>query len=298
MTESKLAVCSWGIYTDQFANAADLTATVQAQSDAPVRSNSADTDHAVTTDPDLDSALQGLDSISQYAFRALHDAQPDRDTAMLKRAGLLLLSTWGPMDNTVSFLDSMLEAQGRYASPRHFTRSVYSTVASHAAIYFGIHGPCETLTHGQWPVCALLDRAADLLASHRVDHVIACWADQASKIAKDLCRRGVTALHRHEFSRFTSDETGYGSVAVVLKRPEEATASQVILEIPNTNTADPCSDASLDIHSFPTDRAVRLAASIATAKLGSGKSPICFTETDPRGQSRIVRLTPKSRHAQ
>ena len=294
MTVSKLAVCGWGIYSDQFANAATLTATVKAQSGIPDSFNSACADGAQTTDPDLDSALQGLDNINQYAFRALHDALSNLDSALLNRAGLLLLTTWGPVDNTVSFLDSMLEAQGRYASPRHFTRSVYSTVASHAAIYFGIHGPCETLTHGQWPVCTVLDRAADLLASHRVDHVIACWADQSSKIVEGLCRRGVLALDRHELSRFTSGETGYGSMALVLKRSEEATPSDVILEIPDTNTDGlfPC--VTLNIHSFPTDGAVHLAAAIAAARIGSGKLPICFTETDPRGHARMVRVASNS----
>ena len=294
MTVLKLAVCSWGIYSDQFANAAALTATVKAQSGIPVSFNSARADGVQTTDPDLDSTLQGLDHINQYAFRALHDAVPDRNSVVLNRAGLLLLTTWGPVDNTVSFLDSMLEAQGRYTSPRHFTRSVYSTVASHVAIYFGIHGPCETLTHGQWPICGVLDRAADLLASRRVDHVIACWADQSSKIVEDLCRRGVMALDRHELSRFTSGETGYGSVALVLKRPEEATSSDVILERQNTDTAGHCTHVTLNIHSFPTDGAVHLAAAIAAAGIGSGKLPICFTETDPRGRARTVRLTPKS----
>ncbi len=296
MTVSKLAVYSWGVYTDQFANAAALTAAVKAQSGVPVSLNCAVADSAQTTDPDLDSALQGLDSINQYAFRAFQDALAGRDRAMLNRAALLLLSTWGPMDNTISFLDSMLEAQGRYASPRHFTRSVYSTVASHAAIYFNIHGPCETLTHGQWPVCSVLDRAADLLASRRVDHVIACWADQSSKIAEDLCRRGVTALHRPEFSRFTSDQTGYGAVALVLKRHQDATPSDVLLELPDTNTGGASASPTLNIHSFPTDGAVHLAAAIAAANPVSGKSPMCFTETDPRGQSRIVHVTPKQRH--
>lgn len=294
MTGAKLAVCRWGIYSDQFANAATLCASVKAQLNAPVRLNSPYAHSPPTTDPALDSALPGLDSINQYAFRALHDALADRDSAMLNRAGLLLLSTWGPMDSTASFLDSMLEAQGRFASPRLFTRSVYSTVASHAAIYFGIHGPCETLTHGMWPICSVLDRAADMLASRRVDHVIACWADQSSKIAEDLCRRGVAALNRHEFARFTSDETGYGSVALVLKRPEEASLSDVLLEMLDTNTAGLSASVKLNIHNFPTDGAVHLAVALAAARIGSGELPIYFTETDPRGRSRFVHVAPQS----
>ena len=290
MNGTKLAVGNWGIYTDQFADAASLIAAVKAQAGIPPGLNCADADRAQMTDPDLETALQGLDNINQYAFRALHDALAGRNSAMLHRAGLLLLSAWGPMDHTASFLDSMLEAQGRYASPRHFTRSVYSTVASHAAIYFGIHGPCETVTHGQWPICSVLDRAADMLASQRVDHVIACWADQSSKIAEDLCRRGATALNRHEFARFTSDEAGYGSVALVLKRPEESRSSDVLLEILDTNTASASAPVTLNIHNFPTDGAVHLAAALAAVRIGAGELPIYFTETDPRGRSRFVRV--------
>lgn len=294
MNVVKMAVCGWGIYSDQFANAAVLTASVQ-----KLMGNTESTACAASTGdrtqslfPDLDSAIHALDEVSQHAFRALHEALSSAETITPDRTALLLLSTWGPMDNTVGFLNSMLDADGRYASPRLFTRSVYSTVASHAAIYFGIHGPCETLAQGQWPICCVLDRAADLLASGHVDYVVACWADQASAVAKDLCRRSVVGLDRKEFSRFTSDETGYGAVAIVLKRIADASSGNILLEIPD-HTAAPAAmtapGAKVKIHSFPTDSAAHLAVAIATAV--AGKSPVQYTETHSRGSARIVRIT-------
>ena len=296
MNVAKMEVCGWGIYSDQFANAADLTTTVQ-----KLMGNSESTERAASTGdrpqslfPDLDSAIHALDEVSQHAFRALHEALSSAETITPDRTALLLLSNWGPMDNTVGFLNSMLDADGRYASPRHFTRSVYSTVASHAAIYFGIHGPCETLAHGQWPICCILDRAADLLASGHVDYVVACWADQASAIAKDLCRRSVVGLDRKEFSRFTCEETGYGAVAIVLKRIADASSGKVLLEIPN-HTAAPAAmmapGTKLKIHSFPTDSAVHLAVAIATAEAAAGIPPVQYTETNSRGSARTVRIT-------
>jgi|GEM_PF-3497513 len=296
MNAAKMVVCGWGIYSDQFANASALTATVQklnGKTDANERAASTSV-RPQSLFPDLDSAIHALDEVSQHAFRALHEALSSAETITPDRTALLLLSTWGPMDNTVGFLDSMLDADGRYASPRHFTRSVYSTVASHAAIYFGIHGPCETLAHGQWPICCILDRAADLLTSGHVDYVVACWADQASAIAKDLCRRSVVGLDRKEFSRFTSDETGYGAVAIVLKRIADASCGKVLLEIPNHSAAPAAMtvpDTKLKIHSFPIDSAVHLAVAIATSEATAGIPPVQYTETSSRGCTRTVRIT-------
>lgn len=306
MNMAKMALCGWGIYSDQFLNAAALAASVhQAMNKSGATGNdlSSSAELAPAPDPELESALHGMDEVSQYAFRALHEAlqgaRQSSGSISLDRTALVLLSNWGPMDNTVSFLDSMLDADGRYASPRHFTRSVYSTVASHAAIYFGIHGPCETLAHGQWPMCGVLDRAADLLASGRVDCVIACWADQASSIAKDLCRRSVQGLKRREFVRFTLAAAGYGAVAVVLRRSADASPADMLMEVPNQTVA-PAAAANapvpqFQIHSFPTDQAVHLAVAIVTAEAAVDQSPIQCVETNARQGTRIVRIMPRPR---
>jgi hypothetical protein len=295
MMAAKMALCGWGIYSDQFTNAGALSQVVKRLiGKADVTISNVLPAHATTSRfPDLELTISALDAVSQYAFRALHEALCNAEAVTPDRTALLLLSAWGPTENTLNFLDSMLEADGRYASPRHFTRSVYSTVASHAAIYFGIHGPCETLAHGQWPVCCVLDRAADLLASGRVDYVVACWADQASAFAKDLCRRSVAGLDRKEFSRFTSDDSGYGAVALVLKRVGDAPSGGLMLDIQNPIAAPAVSslDAKLNIHSFPTDGAVHLAAVIAAAEAADGTPSVLFTESDVRCNKRSVHLT-------
>jgi hypothetical protein len=292
-----LEVVSWGIYSDQFANAAALAAAVQAPGDGnkPVELTSASVPSA--TNADLLAAISGLDAVSQYAFRALHEARHSTTAEplgnALDRIALLLLSTWGAMDNTTGFLDSMWEADGRYASPRLFTRSVYSTVASHAAIHFGIHGPCETLAHGHWPVTSVLDRAADLLNARRVDYVVACWAEQHSDIAKDLCRRCVNGLGRQEYARFTGDQTGYGAVAAILKRVERNPGLVLRLQsgIASDSSASTGSSMSkLNVHPFPSDGAIQLAATFSAAQNGSKPEPVYYTESAPRGQFRTVQV--------
>ncbi len=286
-----LEIVSVGIYSDQFANAAALAAAVQTENEVRRPAVLCAASEPVTASAGLMEAISGLDAVSQYAFRALHEAWHNTIAEPLRNAGdrtaLLLFSTWGAIDNTIGFLDSMLDTDGRYASPRLFTRSVYSTVASHAAIHFGIHGPCETLAHGQWPVNCVLDRAADLLAAERVDYVIACWADQPSVIAKDLCRRGVAGLSRRELMRFTGDQTGYGAAAVILKRVEHKAGLVLRTESTvdhNPSTGPETSAVKLNIHPFPTDGAIHFVASILAAQLSQKCEPVYYTESSTHGR--------------
>lgn len=298
MKLSTLAVVGWGIYSAQFVNSAALAQAVESASSC-TGGSARDIAPSNTTQVNaaLDAAMQGLDDISQHAFRALNEALQHAGAAsrsqLMDNTALVMLSTWGPMDNTVAFLDSMLESNGRYTSPRHFTRSVYSSVASHAAIYFGIHGACETLAHGEWPICAVLDRAADILTAGRVDQVIVCWADQRSAVATDLCRRCVTGLGRKEFSRFTGNEIGYGAVAMVLKRAEDGT--NTILTVGAwENAVRPAKPGpgyfNLNLHAYPTDGAIELLAAIIEATSSPERQTIFYTELSARRRMRKVQI--------
>jgi 3-oxoacyl-(acyl-carrier-protein) synthase len=124
------------------------------------------------------------------------------------------------IDATVAYLESMLEAEGRHASPRHFARSVYSTAASLLAIHFRIHGPCETLAFdsGEDPVAGALAQAWRLIAADRCDRVAVVWAEQGSAIAHDLARLAAEQLHRREYKRYVGRELGWGAAALVVAR--------------------------------------------------------------------------------
>ena len=293
-----LSIRGWGIYSDQFANAAALTDAVRVL----VPSNDAAM-AACRVSPVMESkrvpetALDGLDKVTQYAISALHEAwhsaERNPDKVEADRTALVLLTGWGPMESTLGYLDSMLESGGRYASPRHFTRSVYSSVASHAAIYLGIHGTCETLAHGVWPICSVLDRAADILDSGRADQVLVCWADQHSDVVIDLCRRAVVGLGRVELERFTGGRGGCGGVALVLRRADMNESSNGWLELLPREIQDggvPSFLPGLKIHPYPTDDAVHLAAVIAATQLALSDKPILWTEVGRHQRKRVVRI--------
>jgi 3-oxoacyl-[acyl-carrier-protein] synthase II len=157
------------------------------------------------------------DALSQLGLRAVHQAwtMARMEGFGGERIGLIVESAWGNVDSTVAYLESMLEAEGRYASPRHFSRSVYSSVASVVAIHFGIRGPCETLVFAQRPVGGVLGQAWRLMAAGRCERVVALWVDQGGEVAADLARRAAQGLKRREFERY-AEGVGYGAVAVVL----------------------------------------------------------------------------------
>ncbi len=128
---------------------------------------------------------------------------------------LLFQASWGMIDATAAYLESMLADAGKYASPRHFSRSVYSSAASLAAIHFKIHGPCETLTFERDTVTGPLHHARRLLAAHRCQRVIITWAEQTSDLAADLATRAARHLHRREYQKYIDHGLGHGAVALV-----------------------------------------------------------------------------------
>jgi hypothetical protein len=146
----------------------------------------------------------------------------------------------------------MFDAQGRYASPRHFSRSVYSAIASQVAIHFGIKGPCQTLAFKD-PVKPALRQARRIL--RHVDRVLIIWADQSGEIAADLASRAVRDLHLKEYARYQPC-VGQGAVAVVAGPPSpNSSAYEIDIETP-------VADHPHAARPFPTDAALSLAAAI------------------------------------
>jgi 3-oxoacyl-(acyl-carrier-protein) synthase len=165
-----------------------------------------------------ESAVASHDALTQLAIRAIHQAH---SMARLQEVsgesiGLLFQTSWGMIDSTAAYLESMLAENGKYASPRHFSRSVYSSAASLAAIHFGIHGPCETLTFEREIVSGPLRQAWRLLAARRCERVIVVWAEQANDVAGDLAMRAARQLYRREFEPYVGRGLGFGAIAAVV----------------------------------------------------------------------------------
>lgn len=206
-----------------------------------------------------------LDAWAAASARAALSAAQKMRPADSERIGLLYLSFWGSVNQTVGYLESMLDKDGWYASPRLFTRSVYSAVASQTVIDLAIHGGCETLSFANLPVYRTLQRAWMLLETRRLDTVIAMWADQVEAPVQHLCQRAATELHRLELARYL--RPGGGSVVMAFTRPD-AMAEGIHL------TLDPNIDrfgkermavsqgVLTSIPAYPTDGALHLASAI------------------------------------
>ncbi len=299
-----LTVAGMGVMSCKFADAASLAHGVAAQCEKTENRTSPDLfrppvdGHATTFDrcpwlgrglaERIALAIEKLDPVAGYACAAIDQAwrAAGLDTMRVDRSrvALVLLSAWGMIESTKSYLDSMLDDDGRFASPLHFSRSVYSNAASAAAILFDIHGPCETLSNPYTPLSVVISRAGDLLMTDRVDVVVACWADQTGPLAEDFCRRAVRDLGRKEFSRYLVTP-GYGAVSLVLKKPRQylepdATEQEAVfspqISVANPDYGSPALPRIALSHSpFPTDASMHLAAAVVERAMVSpyGRPP-------------------------
>ncbi len=290
-----LQILGIGVQTDQYADAAALARHV---ADACHLSPEPGVWIGEALADDRQPADSSLDLVTQYAFAAIAQAWRAAGLSAAavapQRVALLFTSCWGAMDSTAAFLESMFDQDGRYASPRCFTRSVYSSTASLAAIRFGIQGPCETLIHDAWIVSGLLERAGDLLSHGRVDTVLLCWADQSSPVAKELCVRAVRALGQRQYERYVSNELGFGALALALAWPSAGRPGRPCLELRPTPVRTGLRDVDsprLTAHPFPCDAALALAAAILEPGRGAaGPAPRSWLERDHRGQGRQVEI--------
>jgi 3-oxoacyl-(acyl-carrier-protein) synthase len=308
INQETLGLFGLGVFTDQFPHTAALFDAVRQkmpqalqgslQSKTGAAAASLVPENKWQPSAELLTAAGSLDPVAQYALYAIdqawRSAELSQNMADKSRMALVLLSGWGTMDSTTAYLESMFDADGRYASPLSFTRSVNSSLASLMAIHFGIHGPCETLAHDAWLVTGPLERAADLLSCGHADLVIVCWTDQLSPIALDLCRCAVTQLHRRELERYLLGPCGYGAIAMVLGRSQIAPSACVTLAAGAQVSLPPTGRlpaVELAINPFPTDGAVRLAAAVAERVLNENRSALInFCESVHHGQTRFWSL--------
>jgi len=187
----------------------------------------------------------------------------------------------------------MIAEAGRFASPRHFTRSVHSSVASAAAIALNIHGPCETLAFDAHPVSSALDRAAMLLESGRCDAVMVCWADEKSDWTGTLARIAVEKLGRKEQSRYLakSGEGGGGAIAVRIERQAPALAVlQLDAEPPQQEQGDAQQIHQQSISpAYPMDGSLALAATVLA--VAAGQAPASYMERAARVAPRYITIS-------
>jgi hypothetical protein len=202
MPDKTLALLGAGVVTDAYADVTELARDVGASL------------HADVLNPET---LAALDPLPALAIRSLHQAFSMAGAKGHEHTALIVVTQWGMIDATVSYLDTMLEANGKFASPRHFTRSVYSAATSLVAIHFGINGPCQSLAFdsNEDVVTGALAQAWRLLAAGRCDRVALVWGDQQHPLAVELAQRAARDLRRKEYEPYAHG-AGFGAVAAVL----------------------------------------------------------------------------------
>ncbi len=232
--------------------------------------------------------LARLESPASWAVAAVHQAwhMAQLDAVNSERIGLLYSSVWGSVTATVAYLESLHEAGGRYASPRHFTRSTYAGPASNVGIHFNIHGPCETLSFDQFPISSVLDQARRILASGRCAAVVVCWADDSDPIVANLARLAVEKLHRRKFARYTKEPLGAGAVAMVV-----TAAHGGPFQLHCTWTDEQQSNPTKISNPFyPTDGALALAAAMARVA-NKELADVLWTEQESRKNWTTLRIS-------
>jgi Beta-ketoacyl synthase, N-terminal domain len=259
---SHMEVCGIGLVTDAWQDIREFAVSRILQRGGRLRETM---QRALAGLEMLDAdALRAHDALAQLVLNAAHQACSMAD--MLdssgkltagEQMGMLFITSWGTIDSTVGYLESMLEENGRYASPRHFSRSVSSSVAAAAAIHFGMHGPCETLCFPDKPITGGLQSARRLLAAERCQRILVVWGEQSAEIARELSQMALGALGKREFARYANHPLGFGAVALVLGPPSQRHSTEAIAEL----TENAIENENTMTHSgkpFPMDGAVKL----------------------------------------
>ncbi len=281
-----VAIKGCGVVTDQFASHANVLAAVQAALPEritalhPGREYNFPGVSTAPVPPLPEGATAGMDGLQTLALQAIHEAWSNgavATSAPPERIALLFSTAWGTAETTAAYLQSLIEANGRFISPRLFSRSLNASTAAVAAIHFGIHGPCETLGYTNGAVCGLLDRAGILMQQDRADIVITCWADQTTPMTADLSRRVAAAagLGRGEFARY-ENAGGQGAVALALRRAERAASGPNGLCVCQVAHAAGLEDRALPqivspirATAWPLDAALHFVAAMAAAAMGA-----------------------------
>ncbi len=125
-----------------------------------------------------------LDAFSRNSLIAASLAVADAGSALddPARVGVVAATGHGPVRTTFSLLDRMIDRGDDFMSPMEFSISVHNAPAATLSSFFGLQGPCLTVTgfHLAWPQA--LCRAVEWLASGTVDRVIALAADEVHEV--------------------------------------------------------------------------------------------------------------------
>jgi len=125
-----------------------------------------------------------LDAFSRNSLLAASLAVADAGIELddPARVGVVAATGHGPVRTTFSLLDRMIDRGDDFMSPMEFSISVHNAPAAILSSFFGVQGPCLTVTGFllAWPQA--LGLAVDWISSGTVDLVIALAADEVHEV--------------------------------------------------------------------------------------------------------------------
>lgn len=101
---------------------------------------------------------------------------------------LVVSTSYGSVDSTVRFNDSIARFGDRAASPTPFTTSVHNACAGALGEFLRLHGPCTTLSQGGTGALAALRWAKLILDAGRAPAVLVVVGDQHTDWSRGLVR--------------------------------------------------------------------------------------------------------------
>ncbi len=135
-----------------------------------------------------------------------------------EKVGLVVGTTMGCLEADWEFDRSRREAEGRYASPAAFTRTLPSTIAAEMAIRFGLCGPSLVVSAGATSTATAIRRAMRWMEHFELEYCIAAGMNwhAAAGGNEEECLAAVVLLGRQgkaivSTAAVTTDEGGLGS---------------------------------------------------------------------------------------
>ena len=113
-------------------------------------------------------------------YLALNSA-PKLDIAP-EKIGLFWGTSFGPLETSFRFLDTLLDDGEGQASPTLFSHSVHNAAAGYLSRIFTINGPAITLSSYTWPFLDALNQAFLTICSGVIDRAIVVTSEMYSPL--------------------------------------------------------------------------------------------------------------------
>jgi hypothetical protein len=147
------------------------------------------------------------DKLAALAARTMAAVLAELPEKGREKTGLMVGTTLGCLEADREFDRSRREAEGRYASPAAFTRTLPSTIAAEMAIRFGLRGPSLVVSAGAVSTAVAIRRALRWMEHFKLEYCIAAGMDwrEADGSDEGVCLAVVVLLGRRSDAVVSAD---------------------------------------------------------------------------------------------